>query len=76
MDGWAKDHTFRVSKEKKFQKNNVESSIEPPTAESFFVRVVGFSIAAGSQLTSVDIMSIYIHYQFCTESVQIFSDSM
>ena len=32
MNGQTKDHTFRLSKEKK---NNVESSIEPPTAKSY-----------------------------------------
>ena len=35
MYGQAKDHTFRISKEKKNRKNNVELSIEPPTAKSY-----------------------------------------
>ena len=35
---------FQNIQRKKIRKNN-ESSIEPPTAESYFVRVVGFSIA-------------------------------
>ena len=44
INGWAKDYTLRISKEKN-SKKYVESSIESPTANHILARVVRFSIA-------------------------------